>query len=124
MQNDLITWLLDAAPENLRTPRHIIHRVLILHLASIHTSSNVSVATLRFQGELTHSRAQTLTHTLFHLASTPEHLATLREEIAEVTSRKGWTKEAIDEMYKLDSYMRESQRLNGLASGMFFDIRS
>lgn len=62
---------------------------------------------------------QTLTHTLFHLASTPEYLATLREEIAEVTSRKGWTKEAIDEMHKLDSYMRESQRINGLASGSY-----
>jgi len=47
----------------------------------------------------------------------PEYIAPLREEIEQVSERIGWTKEGIDNMHKVDSFMRESQRINGLGSG-------
>lgn len=40
----------------------------------------------------------------------------LRDEVKEVTSELGWTKDAVDKMYKLDSFIRESLRVNGLAT--------
>ena len=36
----------------------------------------------------------------------------LREEVEEIIKQEGWTKAAIDQMYKLDSFIKESQRLH------------
>ena len=41
----------------------------------------------------------------------------LREEVEEIIQREGWTKEAIDQMSKLDSFIKESQRLHPLSIG-------
>jgi len=32
--------------------------------------------------------------------------------VEEVTKREGWTKTALDQMCKIDSFLKESQRLN------------
>ena len=53
-----------------------------------------------------------MTHALFDLAANPEYLNPLREEVEEVTKRKGWSKSAVDQMHKLDSFLKESQRFN------------
>lgn len=55
---------------------------------------------------------QASTQALFDLASNPEYLKPLREEVEEVTEREGWTKAGLDQMYKLDSFVKESQRLH------------
>jgi hypothetical protein len=55
---------------------------------------------------------QAVTHALLDLASNPEYLKPLREEVEEVTKREGWTKAALDQMHKLDSFVKESQRLH------------
>jgi len=50
------------------------------------------------------------------LASAPECQEPLRAEIESVIEKfGGWTKQALTAMKKLDSVLRESQRLNGLA---------
>jgi hypothetical protein len=53
---------------------------------------------------------------LYHLAAEPGHAAILREEVDAIIKEDGWTKAAIDQMIKVDSFLRESQRLNGLAA--------
>lgn len=55
---------------------------------------------------------QASTHALFDLASNPEYLKPLREEVETVTKREGWTKAALDKMHKVDSFVKESQRLH------------
>jgi len=55
-------------------------------------------------------KLQAVTHALFDLASNPEYLKPLREEVEEVTNREGWTKAALDQMCKVDSFVKESQR--------------
>lgn len=43
----------------------------------------------------------------------PEHKPMLREEIEEALSQEGgWTLSALHRMQKLDSFLKESQRLN------------
>jgi len=57
---------------------------------------------------------QSFTHALFHLSSKPEYIQPIREEVEAVIAEDGWTKVAMTRMRKLDSFLKESQRLNGL----------
>lgn len=50
----------------------------------------------------------------------PEYIQPLRDEILEVTAELGWTKEGINEMHKLDSFLAESSRMTALGAGMFW----
>lgn len=44
-QNDMITWLWNAAPEGHRTIRDIATRMIFLNVAAIHTTSAVNILT-------------------------------------------------------------------------------
>ncbi|KAJ6578740.1 cytochrome P450 [Mycena vulgaris] len=93
--NDLISWLLEIAKGDQRTPTDIASRILAINMAAIHTSS------------------MALTHALFDLTAYPEHIEPMREEAERVTREEGWTKSALNGMHKIDSFLRESQRLRG-----------
>jgi hypothetical protein len=41
----------------------------------------------------------------------------LREEVSAVVEELGWTKAAMSKMVKLDSFMKEAQRLSGVSGG-------
>ena len=60
---------------------------------------------------------QSLTHALFDLAAHPEYIQPLREEIERVVADEGWTKSAFTHMWKLDSFLKESHRYNGMTFG-------
>jgi hypothetical protein len=74
--------------------------------------------------KLTHLRytqiSQSFTQALFHLAAHPEYIEPLREEMEAVILEEGWTKQAMGRMNKLDSFLKESQRLSGLSAGITF----
>ena len=53
---------------------------------------------------------------LFYLAALPEYIGPLRKEIEEVNEPEGWTKEVLDQMYKVDSFIKESQRKTPLGN--------
>ncbi|KAF9445324.1 cytochrome P450 [Macrolepiota fuliginosa MF-IS2] len=92
---DMITWLWDAAPEQQRTIRDLAVRMILLNVAAIHTTSSL------------------LTHVLFNLATYTSYVEPLREEITTVIKEHGWNKVAIEKMRKLDSFIKESERLHG-----------
>jgi hypothetical protein len=54
---------------------------------------------------------------LYRLLANPEYIEPLREEVNAVIKKEGWTKDGIDRMYKIDSFLRETQRLDGLSTG-------
>ena len=56
---------------------------------------------------------QAMTSILLSLAARREHIPTLREEIEDVVAEYGWTKEATGRMKKLDSFLKETSRLEG-----------
>ena len=56
---------------------------------------------------------QTFTTALFDLASRPGYIERIREEVEAVVAEYGWTKVAMGRMRKLDSFLKESQRLKG-----------
>jgi cytochrome P450 len=51
---------------------------------------------------------------LYRLLAHPEYLEPLREEVDAVIKEEGWTKAGIDKMYKIDSFVRETLRVDGL----------
>ncbi|KAJ7789534.1 hypothetical protein B0H14DRAFT_2944118, partial [Mycena olivaceomarginata] len=52
------------------------------------------------------------THALFDLTTYPEYLVPMREEAERVVRAEGWTKAALNSMVKIDTFLRESQRIN------------
>ena len=67
---------------------------------------------------------QSFTHALFHLAANPRYIQPLREEVEAITKEEGWSKAALGKMRKIDSFLRECQRVEGFSSGMCLYIRS
>ena len=59
---------------------------------------------------------QSIIHAIYHLAANPEYMQPMREEIEAVIKEQGWSKVAVGKMWKLDSFLRESQRINGIVS--------
>ncbi|KAJ6592478.1 cytochrome P450 [Mycena capillaripes] len=93
--NDFISWLIDDAEGAERTVPAIALRVLATNTAAIHTSSSA------------------LTTALYDLTTYPEHIGPMREEAERVVAAEGWTKSALGNMVKIDSFLRESQRVHG-----------
>lgn len=52
---------------------------------------------------------------LYDLASRPEYIEPIREEIESIISEEGWSKPSVMKMRKLESFMKESQRYSQLA---------
>lgn len=104
-QNDFLQWLIEAAVEcgdaYMMKPETIMGRILLVNFVSIHISSMV------------------LAQVLFDLASSsPKYIDELRSEIvAALIKYDGvFDKKAINEMPKLDSTFRESQRINSIVT--------
>ncbi|KAH9970800.1 cytochrome P450 [Russula compacta] len=99
--NDMLMGLMSEAKGVERSLEGLARRMLGLNFASIHTTSN------------------TFTRVFYRLLANPQYLSPLRHEVETVIAQEGWTKAGMDKMHKLDSFVRESQRLDGLLiSGM------
>lgn len=58
-----------------------------------------------------------LPYSVFLTIRRPEHIEPLRVEISSVVAEYGWSKDAIRHMVKLDSFVKETQRLSPIGSG-------
>ena len=59
---------------------------------------------------------QAFTNALYYLLSNPEYIEPLRHEIETAVAEEGWTKAGMDKMHKIDSFLRESQRISGVGT--------
>ncbi len=59
---------------------------------------------------------QTFTNVLYHLLSNPEYVEPLRHDVETAVVEEGWTKAGLDKMHKIDSFLRETQRVDNLNS--------
>ncbi|KAF9693539.1 hypothetical protein EKO04_008549 [Ascochyta lentis] len=96
--DDLLQWLLNRSSGDTSEDKvgHIVKLQLAVIFAAIHTTT------------------MTVTHILYSLAVTPEYVAPLREEIREVLAANNntITTQALQQMIKVDSYMKEVFRLH------------
>ncbi|KAL0574917.1 hypothetical protein V5O48_007039 [Marasmius crinis-equi] len=97
LEDDLLTWFIQAAPKDSDqwlTPEDLAARLLVVNMAAIHTTS------------------QAFTHALINLASHPEYIEPLRQEMESSIEKDGWSKAAMGKMRMLDSFLKESQRVS------------
>ncbi|KAH9975533.1 cytochrome P450 [Lactifluus volemus] len=94
--NDMLMWLMNEAKGVERSLDGLARRLLLINFTSIHTTS------------------MTFIQVLYRLLSYPDCIEPLREEVEAVVAEEGWTKAGMDKMYKIDSFIRETQRLDGL----------
>lgn len=96
---DSLRWVIHAAPNaQERDPERLMYRLLHLNVSAVHTTS------------------VTFLNCMFDLASHPEIITELREEIEATLETHGWTARGLNQLRKLDSFMLESQRLAPIAS--------
>ncbi|KAJ5039047.1 uncharacterized protein L3040_006718 [Drepanopeziza brunnea f. sp. 'multigermtubi'] len=111
-QGTMISWILKHTPENKRRDASVLaNNQMGLTFAAIHTTSMATTAAI------------------YDLATYPEYIQPLREEIQQVLDEDGYDldgdgfmklkKSSIPKLWKLDSFLKESQRLTppGLVSG-------
>ena len=95
--NDMLQWLEDASDGDDSRPERIVDRQLGISFAAIHTTTNH------------------ITNVLYDLAARwEEYGPELQGEIEESLAETGgvWKKTTLTKLSKMDSFMRESQRLN------------
>ncbi|KIK81319.1 hypothetical protein PAXRUDRAFT_15297 [Paxillus rubicundulus Ve08.2h10] len=94
--NDLLSWLMDHPDGSQSSVKDLTQRILTVNFAALHTSSN------------------NFTQALYNLAANPQHMQSLREEVEAVVKTDGWSKGALGKMRKIDSFLKESQRMEGI----------
>jgi len=94
--DDMLMWLMSEAKGVERSLEGLARRMLLLNFASIRTTSF------------------TVTQVLYRLLSHPQYIELLRQEVEVAVAEEGWTKAGMDKMQNLDSFLRETQRIDGL----------
>ncbi|KAI9447172.1 cytochrome P450, partial [Lactarius psammicola] len=102
--NDLLMWLISEAKGVERSLAGLARRMLLVNFAAIHTTSI------------------TFTNVLYRLLSNPEYVEPLRHDVETAVAEEGWTKAGVDKMHKVDSFLRETQRLDSLDDVALFRL--
>jgi hypothetical protein len=93
--DDLLQWMMDAAKGADARPESLGHRMLFVSDASVMTTSLL------------------ISHCIFDLCANPQDMESIRHEIMTVLRQKGdFQKTLLHKMRKLDSALKESQRLS------------
>ncbi|KAF5349709.1 hypothetical protein D9756_008944 [Leucocoprinus leucothites] len=99
LENDVFTWLLESATQDYHySVEDIVRRILVINFTSIHTT------------------AVGLIQGIYDLAVHPEYVQEMRDEAERVIDEGGWSKASLHKMHKIDSFLKESFRLNGGAN--------
>ncbi|KAG6812162.1 hypothetical protein H0H92_004093 [Tricholoma furcatifolium] len=98
---DLLSWLIDEV-DGQTDKEKLTH--LAFHMLIVNFGANSTIAMKSF------------VQALYHLASHPEYVGPLREEVESITTNEGWTKDAMRSLHRLENFLKESQRVSGLAA--------
>ena len=93
---DVLQWMIDQASGDDSKTENIIGKMMFVAMASFHASTTAAI------------------HVLYDLCAHPEYLEPLREELEiELAAEKGqWTLGVLNRLERLDSILKESQRMN------------
>ncbi|KAL0576867.1 hypothetical protein V5O48_005102 [Marasmius crinis-equi] len=93
-EGDFLTWLIRGAPSHAQDPQYFASNILGVNFASAHMTSTA------------------VTHALINLTLHPKYVGALRKEVAAAIELEGWSKAAMGRMPMLDSFLKESMRVN------------
>lgn len=92
---DVIQWMMDLANEKESPPENLATRYVYTIIGSMHTVTSA------------------IKDTLYDICARPEYVDPLREELEHILREdRGWQKGTAAKMQRLDSFMKEVQRLN------------
>lgn len=92
---DFLQGMIDTADDHDGHPEKLARRALIMGLASIHLTTLAAA------------------HVIYDLCARPEHIEPLREELVQALKLDGgWDKPTTARLAKMDSFLKESQRLS------------
>ena len=92
---DFLQGMIDTANKHDGDPVRLAQRALIMGLASIHLTTMAAA------------------HVIHDLCAMPEYIEPLREEIVDALAEDGgWGKPTTARLVKMDSFLKESQRLS------------
>ncbi|KAI1738014.1 cytochrome P450, partial [Xylaria scruposa] len=92
---DVLQWMIDAAEGEEKLPENLALRYVFTIIGSLYTVSGG------------------LVDCLYDLVAHPEYIPLLRDEVREaLASEGGWNKGTCSKLVQMDSFMRESQRVN------------
>ncbi|THU75981.1 cytochrome P450 [Dendrothele bispora CBS 962.96] len=99
--NDMLSWLM-ATAEPLRP----------------HSNESLAMRMLNVNFVALHTTTKTLTHAIYHLASQPQYIPILREEVERYLGADPteWNIGKLGRCVKMDSFFKETLRLNGLGA--------
>ncbi|KAG7096049.1 hypothetical protein E1B28_006730 [Marasmius oreades] len=101
---DMIGWLLDAASDSDEfepSAESLAMRLLNVNFVALHTTTKIFV------------------HALYHLAANPQYILELRQEAEQLLDKDHpdrWSKEALGRCVKLDSFFKETLRVNVISA--------
>lgn len=105
-QDNFLQWMMDAATPDEGGVEKMAHRQLNVILGSGHTSTMAG------------------THVCYDLCAKPEYFEPLRNEIDGLLKKeKKWNKNVLSNMWKMDSFLKESQRLSPASIRMSFCLQ-
>ena len=107
---------MDEASEVESSLRNLFLRVMTVTFGAVNSTSMVLLIFASLNIPINEFWLQTFTHALYHLAAMPDYIQPMRDEVVAVVSEEGWTKNAISKMYKVDSFLKETQRFDGIGS--------
>ncbi|TCD69273.1 hypothetical protein EIP91_008208 [Steccherinum ochraceum] len=96
--NDFLMWLIDEGVKHGYTNESTVLYLLMMEFVALHTA------------------AMSFTHALYYLAADPSLAAPMRQEVDAVLEEEGGdlgSRTAVSKLRHIDSFLRESQRLNG-----------
>jgi Cytochrome P450 len=95
LDEDIITWMMELANEKEYPAENLAQRYIYTIIGSMHTVTAAVV------------------DTIYDLCARPEYIPELREEVEQVLAEDGgWQKSTTNKMQKMDSFMKEVQRVN------------
>jgi hypothetical protein len=111
--DDLLQWLADAAPPVDRNIDQMVERLMAMKVGSIHTTTMVGTHHVFDDRDESLTHSKTFTAALYKLAASPEdYMTELREELENVLQEGPLTKESLNKLHKMNSFLRESARVN------------
>ncbi|KAF9235151.1 cytochrome P450 [Melanogaster broomeanus] len=87
---NVLSWLMEVAEGSERNTKSLTLRIL-------------------------HLQMQIFAQALYNLAANPQYMQPLREEVESIVESEGWSKGALVKMRRIDSFLKESQRMEGNA---------
>ncbi|RYC60678.1 hypothetical protein CHU98_g5548 [Xylaria longipes] len=92
---DVLQWMIDTAEGEEKLPENLALRYVFTIIGSLYTVSGG------------------LVDCLYDLTAHPEYISLLRDEVRQaLASEGGWNKGTLSKLAQMDSFMRESQRVN------------